>query len=264
MLNLLNERAILKVSGPDSEDFLQSQFSNDIKHIKEKHVQVNAYCQHQGKIIVIIWVFKKENSFYLSIPNDLKEIVLSKLNMFKLMSRVEIEDYSSKINQFGLVGENRENSLKITDNLSLITTRKKISNSNHDSEWEYACINDKLPEVIAIHSESFIPQALDLDVNLFGVSFTKGCYPGQEVVARMHYLGKPKRRLFRFHSNFKVVIGDNLNVDNSNSLKSSGKVIRVAKKDDSYYFLATFEVVHINDYVFLNNDKNISVNIIHE
>ena len=264
MINHLRERSLLKVSGPDSEDFLQSQFSNDIKQIKEKHVQINAYCQHQGKIIAIIWVFKKEDNFYLSFPSDLKEIMLSKLNMFKLMSRVEIEDYSVKINQFGLVGEYRENCLKMTDNLSLITTKGHISNSNHDLEWEYACINDKLPEVNVNYSESFIPQALDLDVNLLGVSFTKGCYPGQEVVARMHYLGKPKRRLFRFQSNFQVGIGDNLNVDNSNSLKSSGKVIRVTKKDDCYYFLATFEVAHINDNIFLNNNKNLSVNIIHE
>ena len=264
MINYLRERSLLKVFGPDSENFLQSQFSNDIKNIKENHVQINAYCQHQGKIIAIIWVFKKEECFYLSFPNDLKEIVLTKLKMFKMMSMIEIEDYSAKINQFGLVGENRDNSFKITDNLSLITTIEQIPNSNNHSEWEYACINDKLPEVYANYSESFIPQALDLDVNLLGVSFTKGCYPGQEVVARMHYLGKPKRRLFRFQSNFKVVIGDNLNVDNSNSLKSSGKVIRVTKKDGYYYFLATFEVAHINDNVFLNNEKNISVNIIHE
>ena len=264
MLNLLNERAILKVSGPDSEDFLQSQFSNDIKHIKEKHVQVNAYCQHQGKIIVIIWVFKKENSFYLSIPNDLKEIVLSKLNMFKLMSRVEIEDYSSKINQFGLVGENSENSLKITENLSLITTRGHISNSSHALEWEYACINDKLPEVNVNHSESFIPQALNLDIGLLGVSFSKGCYPGQEVVARMHYLGKPKRRLFIFNSDFKVIVGDSLNVDNSLSLKSSGQVIRATERDNRYYFLATFEVNQIQNKVFLNGDKDKLVKIIDE
>jgi len=264
MINHLHERSLLKVFGPDSEDFLQSQFSNDIKNIKEKHVQINTYCQHQGKIIAIIWVFKKKDCFYLSFPSDLKEIILSKLNMFKLMSKVEIEDYSAKVMQFGLVEENRENTFKITEKLSLIITREQISNSNHDSEWEYACINNKLPEVNVNYSESFIPQALDLDLNLLGVSFTKGCYPGQEVVARMHYLGKPKRRLFSFQSSFKVTIGDDLNVDNSHSLKASGKVIRVAKKDDTYYFLATFEVSHINDNIFLNNDKNIPVNIIHE
>ena len=264
MINHLRERSLLKVSGPDSEDFLQSQFSNDIKQIKEKHVQINAYCQHQGKIIAIIWVFKKEDNFYLSFPSDLKEIMLSKLNMFKLMSRVEIEDYSVKINQFGLVGEYRENCLKMTDNLSLITTKGHISNSNHDLEWEYACINDKLPEVNVNYSESFIPQALNLDIGLLGVSFSKGCYPGQEVVARMHYLGKPKRRLFIFNSDFKVIVGDSLNVDNSLSLKSSGQVIRATERDNRYYFLATFEVNQIQNKVFLNGDKDKLVKIIDE
>ena len=264
MINLLRGRALLKIFGPDSAKFLQSQFSNDINNIEEKRVQINAYCQHQGKIIAIIWVFKKEDFFYLSFPNNLKEVVLSRLKMFKLMSQVEIEDYSENFNQYGVVGDNSDNSFIIKDNLSLIITDKKISNSNHESEWEYACINAKLPEVHASYSESFIPQALNLDLNHFGVSFTKGCYPGQEVVARMHYLGKPKRRLYRFHSNFRVVIGDTLDVENSKSLNSSGKVIRVAEKDDRYHFLATFEVSQTQNKVFLNSDKDKLVNIIDE
>jgi len=264
MISRLTNRSIIKVTGSDAEFFLQSQFSNDVKKIKEHEVQINSYCQHQGKIISIIWVFKKNENFYLSIPSELKDIVLSKLNMFKLMSKVEIEDFSEKVFQYGLINEDNEKSFKITENLSLITTRKIIKNNFDHNLWEKACIDNNLPEVLLNTSEKFIPQDFNLDVNEFGVSFTKGCYPGQEVVARMHYLGKPKRRLFSFQSNFRVSIGDNLNVDNSNSLKSAGKVIRVAKKYESYYFLATFEVAHINDNVFLNNDKNIFVNIIHE
>ena len=264
MITQLHNRALIKVSGLDSEPFLQSQFSNDINSISNNKVQINAYCQHQGKIIAIIWVFKRANSFYLSLPIDLKEVVLSKLTMFKMMSKVKIEDYSETINQFGLVGESRDNSFKITENLSLVTTREMISNSNQFSEWEYACIKDKLPEVYANYSETFIPQALNLDINLLGVSFTKGCYPGQEIVARMHYLGNPKRRLFRFTSKFEVCIGDYLNVNGSKSLKSSGQVVRATKKDSEFQFLGVFEVSHINDQIFLNDDPTKSVNIIDE
>ena len=97
MITLLDNRSLIKLSGEDSEDFLQSQFSNDIKKIRDNEIQINAYCQHQGKIIAIIWVFKKNENFYLSIPSELKDIVLSKLNMFKLMSKVEIEDFSKDL-----------------------------------------------------------------------------------------------------------------------------------------------------------------------
>jgi len=264
MLIKLDDRALLKVSGPDSENFLQSQFSNDIKNIKDNHIQINAYCQHQGKIIAIIWVFKKLDSYYLSLPLDLKDVVLSKLNMYKMMSNLEIDDFSFKVNQYGLIGEIRDNSIKITDDLSLLTTRKTLLHCDDAAVWEFACINAKLAEINLTLSENFIPQALNLDIDLRGVSFSKGCYPGQEVVARMHYLGKPKRRLFIFNSNTKVIVGDKLNVDNSCSLRSSGQVIRATKRDNLYYFLATFEVNQVQNKVFLNGEKDKLVKIIDE
>jgi len=262
MITFLNNRSLIKISGEDSEVFLQSQFSNDVKQIKENEVQINAYCQHQGKIIALIWVFKKNKNYYLSFPSDLKESVLSKLNMFKLMSKVEIEDVSEKIFQYGLIKEDNNKSFKINENLSLLTTRESLIDFQDNSHWEMACINDSLPEINLNLFEKYIPQALNLDIDQMGVSFTKGCYPGQEIVARMHYLGKPKRRLFRFTSKFKVSIGDTLNVNGSKSLKASGEVIRVAYTGEEFQFLGVFEVSHISDQIFLNNDQNQLVKIL--
>jgi len=262
MITFLNNRSLIKVSGEDSEDFLQSQFSNDIKKIQDKSVQINAYCQHQGKIIAIIWVFKKDLNYYLSIPNDLKTLVLSKLNMYKLMSQVEIEDFSEKIYQYGLIKEDNEKSYKINENLSLLTSREILTDFQDISYWEIACINESLPEIYLNISEKHIPQAINLDINEMGVSFTKGCYPGQEIVARMHYLGKPKRRLFRFISTFEVLVGDTLNINDSKSLKASGEVVRVVYTGHESQFLGVFEVNHINSQIFLNNDQNKLVNLL--
>ena len=256
MITLLDNRSLIKVSGEDSEVFLQSQFSNDIKKIKDNSVQLNAYCQHQGKIIAIIWVVKKNKNYYLSIPNEVKKLVLSKLNMFKLMSQVKIEDFSEKVYQYGLIKENNKKSYKINENLSLLTTSELLKDFQDNSHWEMACINESLPEIYLNISEKHIPQALNLDIDQMGVSFTKGCYPGQEIVARMHYLGKPKRRLFRFISKSKVLIGDTLNVNDSKSLKASGEVIRVAHTGKEFQFLGVFEVSHINNQIFLNNDQD--------
>ena len=264
MVTQINNRSLIKIYGNDAESFLQSQFSNNLKKIQDNEIQINAYCQHQGKIIAIIWVFKKKENFYLSVPNELLDLVMSKLNMFKMLSQVKIEDFSSKVYQYGLINEDVENSFRINDSLSLLTSREQLNTIKPSFHWEIACINAKLPEVYLKLSEKYIPQELNLDINEFGVSFTKGCYPGQEVVARMHYLGKPKRRLFRFTSEFQVATGDNLNVKDSKSLKSSGQVIRVARKGTEFQFLAVFEVRHINDHIFLNNDQTKLVNIIHE
>jgi len=264
MIALLNNRSLIKLSGEDSEVFLQSQLSNDIRKIRENEIQLNAYCQHQGKIIAIIWVFKKNDAYYLSIPNDLRNKVLTKLNIFKLMSNVEIDDFSEKVYQYGLINEDNMNSLKINENLSLLTTRTFRTGCSHSSHWELACINEGLPEINLNMSEKHVPQSLNLDINEVGVSFTKGCYPGQEVVARMHYLGKSKRRLFRFIARFEVLIGDSIDVKDSKSLKSSGQVIRVAKEGGEFHFLGVFELSHIYDEIFLNNDQNKLVKLIHE
>jgi len=256
MYTLIQDRALLRVSGADAESFLQSQFSNDIKNINHKHVQINAYCQHQGKVIAIIWVLNKSGNYYLSFPNEMKNLVTAKLNMFKLMSKVEIQDFSEKIYQYGLINEANDKAFKISETLSLLTTREPLEHYHNQSQWEKACIDELLPEISLIMSEKHIPQSLNLDINQMGVSFTKGCYPGQEVVARMHYLGKPKRRLFRFTSKCEVFIGDSLNVNDSNSLKASGQVIRVTKNDNEFHFLAVFEVSHTSDQIFLNSNSN--------
>jgi len=264
MITLLNNRSLIKISGEDSESFLQSQFSNDVKQIHKNKIQINAYCQHQGKIIAIIWVFKKDKNYYLSIPSELKQLVLTKINIFKLMSSIVIEDLSDKIYQYGLIDEYNDKSFKINESLSLLTSKELLADSLNLSYWDNACISKSLPEIYLNSSEMHTPHALNLDINQIGVSFTKGCYPGQEVVARMHYLGRPKRRLFRFTSIHKVFVGDKLNTNNSTSLKSSGQVIRVGQKETEFQFLGVFEVSHINDQIFLNNDQTKSVSLIHE
>lgn len=262
MIIKFNNRALLKVSGNDAQSFLQGQFSNDILQISPEKIQINAYCQHQGKIMAILWVFVRNNNFYLSFPEDLKELVISKLNMFKLMSNVEIEDFSNKINQYGLIDEEYAGSFAIKNNLSLLTTREVLDDNGSMNQWEKSCIDNNIPEIYQETSEQFIPQALNLDIDEIGVSFTKGCYPGQEVVARMHYLGKPKRRLFHFSSKSKATIGDLINVKDSTSLKASGVILKVAKIDKNYHSLATFEIQHINDSAYLNDDGNKTLMIV--
>ena len=262
MIIKINNRALLKVNGKDAKVFLQSQFSNNIFQLKPNRIQVNAYCQHQGKIMALLWVFVRNNNLYLSFPQDLKDLVISKLNMFKLMSNVEIEDFSHDINQYGLIDEKFDGSFTIKNNLSLFITKEILDTNGNMQHWEKASIDHLLPEIYQETSDQFIPQALNLDIDEFGVSFTKGCYPGQEVVARMHYLGKPKRRLFHFSSKYEVSIGDLINVEDSKSLKSSGIVLRVVKVDEIFHALGIFEIKHINDSAYLNNDVNKSLTII--
>ncbi len=101
----LKNRALLKVSGSDAETFLQGQLSNDISKLDTLSVQLNAYCQHQGKILALFWVMRNEDSFFLSFPSDLLEAIKPRLQMFVIMSDVVIEDVTKEYIQVGSIDE---------------------------------------------------------------------------------------------------------------------------------------------------------------
>ena len=261
---LLKNRSLLKISGKDAEEFIQNQFTNDIGKLDNKKVQINAYCQHQGKIIALFWVIRMDESFLLSFPIDLLERIESRLKMFVIMSDVVIENVSSLFSQIGLIHESSQNEFRINDNLALL-----IEDSiNHNAElpqneiaWNKACFDSCLPEVYIKTSEKLVPQMLNLDINELGVSFSKGCYPGQEVVARLHYLGSAKRRLFSFKSNQEMLIGDSLYCASSKTAlargdryKGSGIVVSKVKYNSLFYCLATLDVDLINEEITLNNE----------
>ena len=264
MKTLLSDRALLKVSGSDSESFLQNQLSNDITQLDSSKIQLNAYCQHQGKIIGLFWVMRYEGSFLLSFPKDLIEVIKSRLQMFVIMSDVIIEDISESYDQIGLIDKKQPNTHSINAKLSISIEAKDIKsdiNKSLDYEWTKACIDSLLPEVSLYTSEKFVPQMLNLDINEIGVSFSKGCYPGQEVVARLHYLGSAKRRLFSFTSDKEIQVGDSLYCHTSKAAKirgdrykGSGIVVSKVKYNSLFYCLATLDVDLINEEITLNNE----------
>ena len=260
MILQLSNRALLKLSGSDTQTFLQGQLSNDIDGLEEGEVQLNAYCQHQGKIIALLWVMKRDDDFYLSFPSDLAEIITKRLTMFKMMSAVEITDVSNELIQLGVIDEGFDNAFKLNDqqSVALVENVDGVELDN-ESEWALACIANSVAEVELKTSEKFVPQLLNLDINEVGVNFSKGCYPGQEVVARLHYLGKSKRRMRQFECEGEVNVGDELLVAGSKSAKASGIVVRRVQLGDKSTFLATVEVAFEDAAITLNNADGIQL-----
>jgi folate-binding protein YgfZ len=198
------QQSVLKISGVDAQHFLQNQLSNDIEKTS-KTMQLNAYCQHQGRVIATLWVIKDAQDFYLIMADDLREVVLKRLQMFALNAAVMIEK------------------------------------SHQDFQ------TPSYPSVCLASSEKFIIQDLNLDINEVGVSFTKGCYPGQEVVARVHYLGKPKKRLYQFECDFEPEPLDELHLENLS--KPIGWVVDRTKSG----FFAVLKVSEVTSNIFINN-----------
>ena len=260
----LNNRVILKISGNDAESFLQSQLSNDIGQLNNLSVQLSAYCQQQGKILSLFWVIRLAEGFYLSFPADLLDSIQSRLKMFVIMADVIIEDVSMRLAQIGVLEEKYSSSFRINEKMSLIiienTDLSNFDISTNDL-WNQSCVDCHLPDVFLTTTEKFVPQMLNLDINEKGVSFSKGCYPGQEVVARLHYLGSAKRRLFAFKSNKEMLVGDSLYCSTSKTAKlrgdrykGSGIVVSKVKFNSLFYCLGTLDVDLIDEEITLNNE----------
>ena len=258
MITHLNNRALLKLSGSENEAFLQAQLSNDISKIDDSSVQLNAYCQHQGKILALFWVIRVGDDFLLSFPIDLLDSIKARLQMFVLMADVKITDVTEQYLQMGLIGKSQKDSFTINEQLSLILADpKSLSKFDLTSQnyWDKACIDSFLPEISIASTETYIPQMLNLDINEVGVNFSKGCFPGQEVVARLHYLGKVKRRLFAFKSGSPLSIGDTLHCTESKSAKASGSVVSQVKFGADFYCLATLEVENKDNKITIKSDQ---------
>jgi len=258
MLIHLNNRALLKITGSESESFLQAQLSNDISKIDDSSVQLNAYCQHQGKILALFWVMRSGDDFLLSFPLDLLDSIKARLQMFVLMSDVSITNVTDQYLQIGVIDESQKDSFILNENLSIVLSdSKNLSNFAFSSQeyWDKACIESFLPEISIASTETYIPQMLNLDINEVGVNFSKGCFPGQEVVARLHYLGKAKRRLFAFKSDSPLSIGDTLHCAESKSAKASGSVVSQVKFGADFYCLATLEVENKDNKITINDDQ---------
>ena len=260
MIIQLTNRTLLKITGGEVQGFLQGQFSNDIDALEEGVIQLNAYCQHQGKIMALIWVMKRDDEYYLSFPKDLSAEIVKKLTMFKMMSDVTIKDITNELLQFGVIDEVVDGVFVLNTNQSIVLMDSDYGFELSDiSVWEQSCIANEVPEVELATVEKFVPQLLNLDIDEMGVNFSKGCYPGQEVVARLHYLGKSKRRMRQFECEGEVNVGDELLVAGSKSAKASGIVVRRVQLGDKSTFLATVEVAFEDASITLNNADGIQL-----
>ncbi len=231
VLSDLSHYALIEASGDDVIEFLQGQLTNDIKLVTEKFGQLSAYCNPKGRILANFRIFKRQNHFYLSLHADICEATLKRLRMFVMRSKVELLDKSDELSRMGIAGRNATDKLsslfkKLPENVDESSTENEITviklagalpryeahgsvskikqlwKTLHkdavaigENSWNLLTIRAGIPEIVPATVEAFVPQMVNLQA-INSLSFTKGCYPGQEVVARMHYLGKLKRRLF--------------------------------------------------------------------
>ncbi len=230
----LSHLGLLQVDGDDRVAFLQGQITNDVKLLGGNNSHYAGYCTPKGRLLALFLAFSHHDRLHLQFNRQLLELIMKRLKMYVLRSKVTITDVSDSIIRIGLAGPQAEqillslfkhvpaleHELVTLDDAALIrlpgrTPRYEILTQAEHAEriwltlseqasavgtpcWEWLEIQAGIPDIQASTQEAFVPQMINLDA-LGGISFKKGCYTGQEIVARTHYLGKVKRRTLPVH-----------------------------------------------------------------
>ncbi len=276
----LSPLRFIKISGDDAETFLQGQFTSDIRKISPDHHQIGGYCNPKGRMLASFKIFLNQGAYILQLPDDTYEALLKRLSMYILRSQVTIEDISDQYIAIGLTGDCSTNILSAAfdmipespgdsvqqDGLTLMNIpgpapRFEIFGQSRDIEdmrqnisklaktadfalWSLLDIRSGIPTIFAGTVEAFVPQMVNMHL-IDGVSFDKGCYVGQEVVARMKYLGELKRRMYlaRADATTQPQPGDDLfSASGTESGQGAGKVVMSAPSPDGgYELLAVIE-----------------------
>ena len=183
----------ISVSGADAFAFLQAQLASDMRAVSRQQALRSAWCNPKGRVICTPSIVASDAGFELALPSDLATLVVERLTLFRFRSRV---------------------------NFAMTTA------AGRSDEEQRAQLQAGIVEITLAQSEKFTPHMLNLDL-LHIVSLDKGCYPGQEIVARTHYRGASKRRCLRFESRAPVAAGDKV----SDGERDIGEVVNAIGTD---------------------------------
>jgi tRNA-modifying protein YgfZ len=207
----LSRYGLLSVSGADARDFLHAQLTVDILNLPAERAALAGWCSAKGRLLATFLVIPAPQGYVLQLARDLAPGVAKRLSMFVLRSKVKVTDESDAWRQIGLwnatsipagVRWNQDGSATVPVDegrflrLEPGTTPSSLACAGDDEAWALQEIRAGRPLISAATQDQFVPQMVNLEA-LGGVDFRKGCYPGQEIVARAQYRGQVKRRMVR-------------------------------------------------------------------
>ncbi|MBU1192319.1 MAG: folate-binding protein [Gammaproteobacteria bacterium] len=275
----LSQLGILAVRGKDAATFLQGQCTNDVVNLAESHSQLNGICSPKGRFLATFRVFRDGEGYLLSMPRQMLEGVAKRLQMFIMRSAVILTDASDQSIRLGVSGPAAMTELSALIS-SLPSAVDEVVRSGEytvvqipgvqprfevhgpiaamqklwetlnvraapvgTSAWQLLDILAGLPVITPETTDAFVPQMVNYQL-IGGVSFKKGCYTGQEVVARMQYLGKLKRQMYlaKIQSDAAPQPGNDL-YSPADKEQSAGKIVSAEPHPDGgYMVLAVIQI----------------------
>ena len=286
---------VFEVSGAGAATFLQGQLTCNINDLLENKASPAAFCNAKGRVISTLLIIKKADTFLIVLPRTLLDKVIKKLSMYILRADVQMTHKSDELCLLGIncsssdlhgmempkepyaVSITEPRSIRLPGTLSrylLVSSTDKAINfwkqalnlenlqPSDSKEWIYQDLSSGLPWFNEAQSEQYIPQMLNID-KLGGISFNKGCYTGQEIVARTHYLGKAKREMFLAECSQTAIIEDDTAIINSVHNEQAGKILSFQNYKQKCRLLLVMQSVDSDlKCLMLNNSSQDKIHII--
>ncbi len=265
----MDQTGLLSLEGEDAVRFIHGQLSNDIEHLDGKSARLAAYCTPQGRMLARFCVWKSAGKVWMSLPADILDALKKRLQIYILRAKVTLSDERGNVRLAGIGGKRAAAALSRwfpdlpdvvygkTENGNGVLVRMAdafgapryllaVSASRYQAiydalaselpvcgtdGWTLGDIEAGVPDITLAVQDRFVPQMVNLE-EAGGLSFTKGCYPGQEVIARSQYRGAVKRKLFHGYvtsGEIAIPAGADLFDGNGNPC---GTVLQSARRDD--------------------------------
>ncbi|WP_367025733.1 folate-binding protein [Methylococcus sp. ANG] len=272
----LSHFGLIEVKGEEAGKFLGSMLTGDVRLVSETLGQFTSWCDGKGRIQATFWLFLRDGAYYLLLPEELLPGVIARLKMFLLRTKATITDASGTLARIGLSGagiaetlgsalpeqrggialvgdctlialgsEPRPRWLAVGSSQAMIALWEKLAAAARPAgagAWALLDILAGIPHVATDTAGEFIPQMLDLEA-LGGLSYKKGCYPGQEVIARLHYRGQLKRKAFLAYADCPEVPAPGTRLCRPGFDESVGLVVSAAKDGREHGFAVLAVVV---------------------
>ncbi len=240
----LSQFGLIGLAGEEAQTFLHGQITNDLRGLTNQAAVFAGYLSAKGRMLANFLVMKRAEDILVMLPSALREPIQKRLSMFILRSKVKARDASGEWVRLGVNGTDASQALTEALGYELPgglmgmahgeqTFVLRLGDQRFDvfvqpeaapaiwqqlsvrcqpvgaPAWDWLMVQSGVPMVLPQTQDHFVPQMANMEL-LGGVSFNKGCYPGQEIVARSQYLGKVKRRLFLAHIDAETAAGDEL------------------------------------------------------
>ncbi len=228
---VVSDLGLIAVTGEDAASFLHNQLTNDVEHLGANEARLAGYCSPKGRLQATFLIWRNAESVFLQLPRELQPALQKRLSMFVLRAKARLSDAGAGHVVLGLGGAAAQAALRqhveslpdapygkvdhplgtvirladafgapryqwllsAADAAALMPALRQTLALGGNQAWHLSSIHAGVPQVTAKTQEQFVPQMINFEL-LGGVNFKKGCYPGQEIVARSQYLGKLKRR----------------------------------------------------------------------